>query len=61
MIRKVDISATPDYKDNKNYPYKWEIRKEEILEDYGWSESLDIAFKDAKSALNRLQEGEINE
>lgn len=60
-MRKVNISATPDYKDNKNYPFKWEIKKEKILEDYGWSESLEVAFKDAKYALVKLQEGELNE
>ena len=54
--RQVNIRTTPDYQDNPTAPYKWEILKEGILEDYGWSETLELAFDDAEYTLKKIKE-----
>ena len=60
--REIRIQIVPKPEETPWAPYYWEIVSfynscaKWYLESYGWSESVDIAFSDAKIELDRLNE-----
>ena len=59
--REIRIRTAPT-DEVRGAPFYWEVvgyyesAKQWFLEDYGWSETVDIAFNDAKIGLKRLNE-----
>lgn len=60
--REIRIQFVSEIKETPWAPYYWEIVSyynscgSWLLESYGWSETFDIAFSDAKIELYRLNE-----
>lgn len=58
--REIRIQTVPQPKETPWAPYPWEIvsyynsSAKWFIESYGWSETVDIAFSDAKIELDRL-------
>lgn len=58
--REIRIQTVPKPEETPWAPYPWEIVSyynscgKWFIESYGWSETVDIAFSDAKIELDRL-------